>query len=324
MLPHADFVVCLDGRGGIAAACPPSELSAALSLSVKENADPNVLNSSGDGGTGRKNSDSHNHTGVDRDTDINNNQGVESRVDIDIVDGGVKPVRRTLSNGFFDLLSALPRMGNDTPKENVDDSIIADKCDVGNIRGADTNEVRDKNQTKKDLVDNVSQDAVIGMTKKFEKNISSEGQTEEAIESGNGEVEVPKEAVLLVGKEFKGSGSVSLSIYCFYFNSGGGMLAVLLVIISNLFLPTSWYVQEYMSSILSVLPTLFSSSFSSFLPSFLSSYMIPSVLPTCIPGLPPVFPSFFDSLCYEYNAKPYYMCNKILSRLCLICPKQFF
>ena len=291
MLPHADFVVCLDGRGGIAAACPPSELSAALSLSMKENADPHVLNSSGDGGTGKKtsDSDSHNHTGVDKDTDISNNQGVESRVDI--VDGGVKPVRRTLSNGFFDLLSALPRMGNDTPKETVDDSIIADKCDVGNIRGADTNEVRDENQTKvkKGLVDNVPQDAFIGMTKKFEKNISSEGQTEEAIESGNGEDEVPKEAVLLVGKEFKGSGSVSLSIYCFYFNSGGGVLAVLLVIISNLFLPTSWYVQECMCSILSVLPTVFSSFFSSFLPSFLND----SVFPPCLPSF---FPCFFDSL----------------------------
>ena len=81
MLPHADFVVCLDGRGGIAAACPPSELSAALSLSMKENADPDVLNSSEHGGTGNKtsDSDSHNHTGVDRDTDISNNQGVESR-----------------------------------------------------------------------------------------------------------------------------------------------------------------------------------------------------------------------------------------------------
>ena len=242
MLPHADFVVCLDGRGGIAAACPPSELSAALSLSMKENAEANKVNSSRDGGTGTggKMSDSDNHASIDTEIDMNNNQCVESRGGVDTTDGEVKPVRRTISNGFFDLLSALPRMGNDSPKETVADNIIADKGDIGNTGDTDSNVIRDKTQAE--LEDSFTRDAFTGEMKKLEKNIPPEEQTEEISENGNGEVQVPKEAVLLVGKEFKGSGTVSLSIYCFYFNSGGGVLAVLLVIISNLFLPTSWYV----------------------------------------------------------------------------------
>jgi hypothetical protein len=59
-------------------------------------------------------------------------------------------------------------------------------------------------------------------------------------EHGDAEESEQRQAVLLVEKEFKGSGTVGLSIYWFYISSGGGVLAVLLVIASNLFLPTAW------------------------------------------------------------------------------------
>ena len=52
-------------------------------------------------------------------------------------------------------------------------------------------------------------------------------------------MEVEVEVHLLVDKETKGVGTVGFKTYWFYFSSGGGVLAILMVVLSNLFLPTA-------------------------------------------------------------------------------------
>ena len=60
--------MCLDGQGGIAAACPPSELSAALTLSMQEYADEEIVlkeSGSGSGSTGTGSTDKSSGSGSD-------------------------------------------------------------------------------------------------------------------------------------------------------------------------------------------------------------------------------------------------------------------
>jgi hypothetical protein len=95
VLPHADIIVCLDGKGGIAAACPPSELSAVLSLTMSNQ-------------VGNESVRSYLRSEIG-DTDNEEDSPVEDGE----VKGEGKRIRKSESNGFFDLLMALPRMSKD-------------------------------------------------------------------------------------------------------------------------------------------------------------------------------------------------------------------
>jgi ABC-type multidrug transport system fused ATPase/permease subunit len=59
------------------------------------------------------------------------------------------------------------------------------------------------------------------------------------------EEEPTREVRLLVEEESKGKGTVGLGVYWFYISSGGGLVAVLLMIVSNVFLPSTWFFQNY-------------------------------------------------------------------------------
>ena len=52
-------------------------------------------------------------------------------------------------------------------------------------------------------------------------------------------------AKLLVEKEGKSTGTVPLRVYWFYFMSGGGLGAMLLVFFSNIALPSAWFFQNW-------------------------------------------------------------------------------
>lgn len=111
MLPHVDLVVCLDGLGGIAAACPPSELAAALALSMQETSKEDY------------GSDSKGNT---TDEESNNgspggSSGGSLEVPLEELSGPKDGINRVASNGFFELLSALPRMNSMVKLEGNDD-----------------------------------------------------------------------------------------------------------------------------------------------------------------------------------------------------------
>ena len=119
MLPHADLVVCLDGNGGIAAVCAPSDLSAALKHSMQEAAKKNStdslsnstgsISSSSSSGTDSEitystaviadpsSENSKTHHKLNSNTNTNTNRDVANNM---------KKLTRSESNGFFDLLSA--------------------------------------------------------------------------------------------------------------------------------------------------------------------------------------------------------------------------
>lgn len=268
MLPHADLVVCLDGRGGIAAVCAPSELSAALKQSVNDSPSISVSSSSGTDSevtcsttvlTDRhtKNGQSHQNSNTNTKSDVA---------------GDGKKLTRNESSGFFDLLSALPGMRGDaapapsslssSPSSSLssnmqaDDSSSAslsdtDVSDVLNIFG-DNTDFRNKN---KDSLANKEMEKVKEKEKNKERDRDVENiitlntneqkmttfKNTDSMNSEEGvEDNVQHTAALLVEKETKSEGTIGIDVYWFYVKSGGGLVAVLLVAISNIFLPSAW------------------------------------------------------------------------------------
>lgn len=273
MLPYSDLVVCLDGRGGIAAACPPSDLSAALQDPARQSSSSSSIDRID--GT------------IERGTGTDIRQSGEGGVSRDVKNDENKPITRSESNGFFDLLSALPRMGNDVPSlrssssndnmniiskgnKSADDGsmqIIANQAGYHSfdmpphldstkvvisaasdeIVGSDTISTTDTLEDIKGAISTTARGAnkemldvhgSLDILKVMKKVVERDDLAK--VHKEVGEDTVSREAVLLVEKEFKGSGTVGLRIYWFYFHSGGGVLAVLLLMTSNLFLPTAW------------------------------------------------------------------------------------
>jgi hypothetical protein len=221
VLPYADLVVCLNGIGGIAAACPPSELSAALTLSFQESVRSRQADFT---------------DSTDSSKSILSSASCSELTDEPYL-GLKNTLPRSASNGFFDLLSALPRMGNE--KEST-----AVKVTSNGIRDLSPNQSSATgvdSQTKSLTVSGALRSGSVAVPAR-EGKTSRLGGSEGVKEHGEAEEGEQQQAVLLVEKEFKGSGTVGLSIYWFYISSGGGGLAVLLVIASNLFLPTAWCV----------------------------------------------------------------------------------
>lgn len=221
VLPYADLVVCLDGIGGIAAACPPSELSAALTLSFQESVRLREADftSSSDSNKSILSSASCSELTDEPHLEVKNK------------------LTRSASNGFFDLLSALPRMGNEKESTAAEAMATSDGEHVSSQnQGSSTDADR---QTKPLTVSSALRSGSVALPVK-EGMTSKPGASEGVEEHGDAEEGAQRQAVLLVEKEFKGSGTVGFSIYWFYISSGGGVLAVLLVIASNLFLPTAW------------------------------------------------------------------------------------
>jgi hypothetical protein len=212
VLPYADLVVCLDGIGGIAAACRPSELSAALTLSFQES-------------VRLREADFTDST--DSNKSILSSASCSELTDEPYI-GLKNTLPRSASNGFFDLLSALPRMGNEKYSTTVE---------VTSEGGHNLS----RNQSSATGVDNQTKSLTVSSAVPAKEGKTSKlGGSGDVKEHGDAEEGEQRQAVLLVEKEFKGSGTVGLSIYWFYISSGGGVLAVLLVIASNLFLPTAW------------------------------------------------------------------------------------
>jgi hypothetical protein len=111
VLPHVDLVVCLDGLGGIAAACPPSELAAALALSMHESSKE---------GYG---SDSKGNT-TDEESNNGSQIGGSLEGSLEELSGNKDGIKRITSNGFFELLSALPRMNSTARLEGSEDGLL--------------------------------------------------------------------------------------------------------------------------------------------------------------------------------------------------------
>lgn len=221
MLPYADLVVCLDGIGGIAAACPPSELSAALTLSFQESVRLREADFTESSESSRS---------------ILSSASCSELTDEPYL-GLKNKMTRSASNGFFDLLSALPRMGNE--KESATLEVTRGSNGVHGSPQDQCYAAGAHSPTKPLTVSSVLRSGSIALPSR-EMKASKLGGSEGAKEHGDAEEGAQRQAVLLVEKEFKGSGTVGLSIYWFYISSGGGVLAVLLVIASNLFLPTAW------------------------------------------------------------------------------------
>jgi hypothetical protein len=292
VLPHADLVVCLDGHGGIAAVCAPSELSAALKQSVNESAKKHnthtssisihsVSSSSGTDSevtygttvlTDRHNKNSQSHQ----------NSHTNTRSD---VAGEGKKLTRNESSGFFDLLSALPGMSGDaapspspslssSPSSSLSSTLQADDSSSASLSDTDVSDgldifgentdFRNKNadgvaneqkkdekvkekekskekgvEKKKDMQSKMQDDIITLNTTEQKisilKNTDNSDKAEEREEDS-----VQHTAALLVEKETKSAGTIGIDVYWFYVKSGGGVVAVLLVAISNIFLPSAW------------------------------------------------------------------------------------
>ena len=290
MLPHADLVVCLDGHGGIAAVCAPSELSSALKQSVNESAKKHnthtsslsmhsVSSSSGTDSevtygttvlTDRQNKSSQSHQ----------NSHTNTRND---VAGEGKKLTRNESSGFFDLLSALPGMSgdaapssspslssspscslsstvqtDDSSSASLSDTDVSDGLDIfgDNIDFRNKNSDSVANKEKEEKVKEKEKNKERDVEKKDKqskmqddidtlntteqkmtilKNTDNSNKAEEREEDN-----VEHTAALLVEKETKSAGTIGIDVYWFYVKSGGGLVAVLLVAISNIFLPSAW------------------------------------------------------------------------------------
>ena len=259
VLPHADLVVCLDGNGGIAAVCAPSELSAALKQSMHETAQRNSINTlsnsilsiSSSGGT---DSEVTYSSTVIADTITKN--GVShhsSNTDKDRM-GQMKKLTRSESNGFFDLLLALPGMGGEaipplfsSPSSSLSSSGQADESSSTSFFDTDATGSLDifgdinecRNQNNNIAVKN-GKDKYTGKEKGIgdfkakrtdgesrndnlpkdqddlitKKNIDGTDDYEEKM--------VHQSAALLVEKETKSAGIVGIDVYWFMLNQVGG------------------------------------------------------------------------------------------------------
>lgn len=294
MLPHADLVVCLDGHGGIAAVCAPSELSAALKQSVNESARKNNTHTSGIsthsvGSSSGTDSEVTYGTTVLTDRHTKNslshqNSHTNTRSDV-AVEG--KKLPRNESSGFFDLLSALPGMSGDaapspspspslssSPSSSLsstvqtDDSSSASLSDTDVSDGldifGDNTDFRNKN-TDSVAIKEKEKEKVKEKEKKKERDVAKkkdkQSKTQDEIitlntieqkmtilkNTDNSDKSEEREednaqhtAALLVEKETKSAGTIGIDVYWFYVKSGGGLVAVLLVAISNIFLPSAW------------------------------------------------------------------------------------
>lgn len=224
VLPHADLVVCLDGIGGIAAACPPSELSAALTLSFQESVRLREADCT---------------ASSDSSKSILSSASCSELTD-ELFVGVKSKLTRSASNGFFDLLSALPRMGNE--KESTSAEVAVTAVGAHGLSQNRSTAPDAESQIKLLIASNALRTGSVtlpvkeGKISKVGEGATAHGEVEEAVALAG----PPRQAVLLVEKEFKGSGTVGMEIYWFYISSGGGVLAVVLVIASNLLLPTAW------------------------------------------------------------------------------------
>ena len=289
VLPHADLVVCLDGHGGIAAVCPPSELSAALKQSMLETARKNNTNSlsestrsiSSSSGTDSELTYSTATVIVDNSVKYNTSHDKSSsNNNKDMVGDTKKKLTRSESNGFFDLLSALPGMAgtgvepvpsslssspssflsssgqaDDTSSTSFFDTDATGSLDIFNHNN---NESRNKNEDvlvrkEKEKVEGIEKHKIADksedrhskeinslMTLKEKENKQIIKKNVDSSDEGD-EINVPHQsAALLVEKETKSAGTIGVDVYWFYVKSGGGVAAVLLVAISNIFLPSAW------------------------------------------------------------------------------------
>lgn len=291
VLPHADLVVCLDGHGGIAAVCPPSELSAALKQSMQETARKNNTNSLSEStrsissSSGTDSELTYSTATVIPDNGVKYNTShdqLSSNNNKDMVGDTKKKLTRSESNGFFDLLSALPGMAgigvdpvpsslSSSPLSSLSSSGQADDTSSTSFFGTDTtgcldifnhnNESRNKNEDvlvrkKKEKEEGIEKHGnadknedrhskdknnLITLKEKENKQITIKKNVDSSDEGNKDEVNVPHQsAALLVEKETKSAGTIGVDVYWFYIKSGGGVAAVLLVAISNIFLPSAW------------------------------------------------------------------------------------
>jgi hypothetical protein len=285
-------VVCLDGHGGIAAVCAPSELSAALKQSVNESARKNNTHTSSisthsvgsNSGT-----DSEVTYGTTVLTDRHNknsqsHQNSHTNTRIDVAGEG-KKLTRNESSGFFDLLSALPGMSGDaapspspslssSPSSSLSSTLQADDSSSASLSDADVSDgldifgdntdFRNKNadsvankEKEKEKVKEKEKDKERDVEKnkdkqfKMQNDINTFNTTEKKMTilkntDNSDKVEervddnVEHTAALLVEKETKSAGTIGIDVYWFYVKSGGGLVAVLLVAISNILLPSAW------------------------------------------------------------------------------------
>ena len=122
VLPYADLVVCLDGRGGIAAACPPSELSATLALAMNQAASLSVVDDTdGDG-------DTDGDRGVDviaKPSQAACDQNAHSAASLPSGEHKKEKAKAKLtrsdSSGFFNLLSAIPILTSNSSTAHTND-----------------------------------------------------------------------------------------------------------------------------------------------------------------------------------------------------------
>jgi hypothetical protein len=285
--------VCLDGHGGIAAVCAPSELSAALKQSVNESARKHNTQTSSisthsiSSSSGTDSEVTYGTTApTDRHTKNSQSHQTSNTNTRSDVAGEGKKITRNESSGFFDLLSALPGMSgdaapspspspslssspssslsstvqtDDSSSASLSDTDVSDGLDIfgenTDFRNKNTDGVANKEkekekvkekeknkerdvEKKKDKQSKVQDDIITLNT--TEQEMTMLKNTDNSDKSEEREDNVEHTAALLVEKETKSAGTIGIDVYWFYVKSGGGLVAVLLVAISNIFLPSAW------------------------------------------------------------------------------------
>ena len=289
VLPHADLVVCLDGYGGVAAACAPGNTPLHMihlnplityplvtySLTTHPLATsfvmihpftpltplilrqrPLVLSYSGDlaanlSTTIASSSSASEKMPANNNNNNNNNNGTILREGVTL-----NPLANISTNsiatldsatastttndkkvGFFELLSAL----------RLDKTVIADDASTnsnGNHRNNKKNDDDEKNTTttttnnNNNRLDNHQEITAPG-------GDTTEGNTTLPTAKVGQTPTTKTKAKLLVEKETKSTGTVPLRVYWFYFMSGGGLGAMVLVFLSNIALPSAWFFQNW-------------------------------------------------------------------------------
>ena len=288
-------MVCLDGHGGIAAVCKPSELSATLKQSMHDAArkmNANSLSESTRSISSSSGTDSEitsstatliADNGAKYGTSLDKSS---SKSDGDVVGDTKKKLTRSESNGFFDLLSALPGMTgigveveavpslSSSPSSSLSSSGQADDTssttffDTDVTGGLDIFSHNDVHKNKNgDVVKKNAKEKEKEKDERIEKHENADKNEDrhtkeinnliifknenkqitiknvDNSDEGGEKMNLPEphqSAALLVEKETKSAGTIGVDVYWFYIKSGGGVAAVLLVAISNIFLPSAW------------------------------------------------------------------------------------
>lgn len=292
VLPHADLVVCLDGHGGIAAVCPPSELSATLKQSMHDAARKNNANNSSESTRSISSSSGTDSEITSSTATVVADNGVKcgpslgkssSKSNKDMAEDTKTKLTRSESNGFFDLLSALPGMAgigveveaapslSSSPSSSLSSSGQADDASSPSFFDTDITGNLDifshndgyKNKNGNAVIKNEKEKGKEGVEKHKNPDKIEDRHTKEtnnlmilksenkliaiknidSFDGGGDDANLPlphQSAALLVEKETKSAGTIGIDVYWFYIKSGGGVAAVLLVAISNIFLPSAW------------------------------------------------------------------------------------